>query len=290
VQQCREAFLNIFRHPVWLLVVISLTYIVFEPRIEPRSVCIRNPVVRANDVVQRIVRGESEPARDWHMDGEVFERNGLFVMTDGRMARLSDVLIHDPNEYRFVGYWHIGFISRSHGIIGKSFETWIAFCMLDISRLKREIFSVNGSVVRIDVLNPKPTNIGLLRQQVWAHCLPMIPQRLEGGTMRSAMSTASIVGKAQEAIRIHWSGLGLEWLLVLTIMSGLIPSYSIATGCVHWVMGISRRRWLACGRCGSCGYSLEGLEGGVCPECGEAISPFPSPAKAGATSPEGEDK
>ncbi len=30
-----------------------------------------------------------------------------------------------------------------------------------------------------------------------------------------------------------------------------------------------RRRQLNSGCCGGCGYSLEGLDGGVCPECGE---------------------
>jgi len=34
---------------------------------------------------------------------------------------------------------------------------------------------------------------------------------------------------------------------------------------------VTRRRQLAAGCCVGCGYSLAGLDGGVCPECGEKI-------------------
>jgi len=50
-----------------------------------------------------------------------------------------------------------------------------------------------------------------------------------------------------------------------------IPMVYLAVLMVAWswwlVRGVKRRRWLA-GCCVGCGYSLEGLDGGVCPECG----------------------
>jgi hypothetical protein len=50
--------------------------------------------------------------------------------------------------------------------------------------------------------------------------------------------------------------------LVLPLMLfGVLSSYS--------VLEERRRRRVFAGLCGGCGYSLAGLDGGVCPECGE---------------------
>lgn len=58
-----------------------------------------------------------------------------------------------------------------------------------------------------------------------------------------------------------WIGCAAVWGVVLAL----------------WVAserGIARKqrryRWLADGRCGGCGYSLQGLADGRCPECGDA--------------------
>ncbi len=51
-----------------------------------------------------------------------------------------------------------------------------------------------------------------------------------------------------------------------------IPLVYLAALLVGWSWwlwwGMKRQRWLA-GCCEGCGYLLEGLDGGVCPECGE---------------------
>lgn len=54
-------------------------------------------------------------------------------------------------------------------------------------------------------------------------------------------------------------------------VSLMYPMFVIA-GCL-WLLAVDRK-YKACrvaGQCTNCGYSLEGLDGGVCPECGDGV-------------------
>jgi|GEM_PF-1816176 len=60
-------------------------------------------------------------------------------------------------------------------------------------------------------------------------------------------------------IVLHGQGLDLPLVwpaVVMVVWSG-------------WIIRGGRRRRFAAGSCGGCGYSLEGLSGSVCPECGD---------------------
>jgi hypothetical protein len=50
---------------------------------------------------------------------------------------------------------------------------------------------------------------------------------------------------------------------------GCLPLAGLAAGCAAVAL-IARRERYVKGTCRGCGYSLDGLSGGACPECGRA--------------------
>jgi hypothetical protein len=69
----------------------------------------------------------------------------------------------------------------------------------------------------------------------------------------------------------QWSD-GPQWRInirgvVINVVAWTIPA-GLVVGCIFEWRDRKRRRWVAEGRCGKCGYSLFGISSARCPECG----------------------
>jgi hypothetical protein len=103
--------------------------------------------------------------------------------------------------------------------------------------------------------------------------------------LRESFSTQSMKGKI-DFVRVMWPGVIFETVAILLSLSGVCTLGYMPFRIFNTTRSRRRRRR---GLCLKCGYCLNGVDSSICPECGTQISPSPSPAKAGATSPEGED-
>jgi hypothetical protein len=58
----------------------------------------------------------------------------------------------------------------------------------------------------------------------------------------------------------------------------VLAAFIVSLGWVPFSTKLARQRWrMGRGRCPGCGYSLRGLEGAVCPECGSGVRDEPVP-------------
>lgn len=71
----------------------------------------------------------------------------------------------------------------------------------------------------------------------------------------------------------YWPAPDMEWDWIISIPLWIPAAASAAALAPPVFMSLRRRRHLKAGRCVGCGYSLAGLTGDICPECGGATSP-----------------
>lgn len=102
------------------------------------------------------------------------------------------------------------------------------------------------------------------------------------GMLKTLASTPSLKGsewqstrERSEELRRTWNEAAAEYPWYLAIWLGCAALCAVGAALhLRAERNVARKqrryRWLADGRCGGCGYSLQGLADGRCPECGDA--------------------